>query len=103
MHAEKIELNRDYELFDSSYNLNGKFLELKQNFFNACSLLVPTSFLSPVIAALVIFLSFIQVLSMVLALFYAEEYSEDASYRILEYFRIYPIIEYFESQALYRP
>jgi len=94
-------INTDYEKFDSANNFNRNLLSFTEWLFNAISLMVPSTFISPLSAAILIIWSFTQLLTLILSLFYFGDYQHDKTFQILTYTRIYPGIEVLNSFTLY--
>jgi len=97
----QFESNNDFEAFDSTTNVSGHNFSLKDKLFNACSLFIPMSFPTPLTSAIIIDISFLQLMSLIVNLFYRNEYSEDAAFTVIEYIRLYPIIPSLNSFTLY--
>jgi len=97
----KLQALNDYEIFGNSNNYSGSFLSATEKLYNLCSLIVPSTFLSPFAACVMLITSFLQLLSITLSLLYYNEMKAENLFLILQYLRIYPAIEDLNSFNLY--
>ncbi len=97
----RSETNKDYDLFDPERQTSGKLLPLKQRLFKATRPFITKTFSSPASAALQVFVSFIQLFSLILAIYFPDNPQDDILLTIVDCFRVFTGVEVIGSYVLY--